>query len=142
MVAGENHDEAGAIALDDIDVLIDGITASPRLSVGFGDALAGRKNIETLVAFGPEEVPAHLQVPDEAMGLVLGRDRDPSDAGVQGGRKRDIHNARRAAELDRRFGAQIGQFHQAAAAAAGKDKGEGMTRERFVSVSPHDVSPA
>ena len=30
---------------------------------------------------------------------------------------------------------------QPAATPAGKDKGEGMTRERFVSVSPHDVSP-
>ena len=91
---------------------------------------------------GPKEVPAHLQMPNEAMGLVLGRDRDPADAGVHGVRQREIDNARLAAKIDRRLGAPVGQFHQPAAAPAGKDKGEGMTRERFVSVSPHDVSPA
>src|SRR6201999_3863656 len=127
--------------LDDIDVLKNRVRRA-QIPIGFGDTLAGRQDVETLVSLRAEKVPAHLQMPDQAVGLVLGGDCDPADAGVHGIRQREIDNARLAAKINRRLGAAVGQFHQPAAASAGKDEGEGMTCERFVSVSPHVFPPA
>ena len=64
----------GAVALDDVDVLVDGVGGAgvPR---GLRDALAGRQDVEALVALGAEEIPAALQVADQAVRLVLGGDR-------------------------------------------------------------------
>ena len=69
----------GAVALDDVDVLIDRISG-PEIPHGLRDALARREDVEALVTLGTEEIPAHLQVADEAVGLVLGGDRDAADA--------------------------------------------------------------
>ena len=74
-----HHDEPGAIGLEDVDVLIDRIRR-PKIPVRLGDTLAGREDVEALVALGPEEIPAHLQMADQAVGLVLGRDRHAADA--------------------------------------------------------------
>ena len=44
--------------------------------------LAG-KDIEALIALGAEEIPAALQMADQAMRLVLGGDRHAADAGIE-----------------------------------------------------------
>ena len=97
VVPGEQHDESGAVGFDDIDVLIDGVRR-PEIPACLGNTLAGRQDIETLVALGPEKVPAHLQMTNEAMRLVLGGDRDPADAGIQCVGQGEIDNSRLATE--------------------------------------------
>ena len=82
MVAGQDDDELRAVALDDVDVLKDRVGRA-LVPLRLRDALRGRQDVEALVALGPEEVPAALQVADQAVRLVLGRDADPADAGVE-----------------------------------------------------------
>ena len=118
----------GTVALDDVDVLIDRVGGA-EIPHGLRDALRGGQDVEALVALRPEEVPAALQVTDEAVGLVLRRDRDAADAGIERVRQGEVDDARLAAEIDRRLGAPVGQLHQAAAASAGEHIGHGVTRE-------------
>ena len=140
VVAGEQHDEARVVALDDVDVLIDGVRRAD-IPLLLGDALACRQDVEALVALGAEEVPAHLQVPDQAVRLVLRGDRDAADARVHRIGQREIDDARLAAEIDRRLGAPAGQLHQPAAAPAGEHEGECGTREGLVPHGLHGVLP-
>jgi hypothetical protein len=79
VVAGEQDDEQGTIALDDVDVLKDRVRRA-QIPHGLGDALGGGQDVEAFVAFGAEEVPAALQMTDEAVGLVLRGDRDAANA--------------------------------------------------------------
>ena len=68
------------------------------------------------------------------MRLVLRGDADAADAGVERVGQREIDDARLAAEIDGRLGAPVGQFLQAAAAAAGQHIGHGVARQRLGSV--------
>ncbi len=65
----------------------------------------GRQDVEALVALGPQEVPAPLQMPDQRMRLVLGRDADAADTAVDRIGEREIDDPGLAAEIDRRLGA-------------------------------------
>ena len=130
VIAGEQDDEAGGVALDDVDVLVDGVGgAGIPAADAFAHALAGGEDVEAFVALGAEEVPAALEVPDEAVGLVLGGDADAADAGIERVAEGEVDDAAFAAEIDGGFGAIVGQFLQARAAAAGQDVGHGAARE-------------
>ena len=111
VVARQNDDVARRVVLDDVDVLIDRIRRTEVPGV-FRDALARRQHVEALVALGTEEVPAAGQVPDEAVGLVLGRHPDAADARVQRVRQREVDDAGLPAEIDRRFRPAVCQLHQ------------------------------
>ena len=78
------------------------------------DALGGGQDVEALVALGPQEVPALLQMADQGMGLVLGGDADAANARIDRIGKGEIDDAGLAAEIDRRFGAALGQLGQTA----------------------------
>ena len=106
-------------------------SAVPAYHCVFGHALAGRQDVEAFVAFGPQEVPAALQVADQRMRLVLRGDADAADAGIERIRQREIDDPRLAAEIDRRLGAPVGQFLQAAAAPAGQHIGHGVAGQRL-----------
>ena len=93
------------------------------------DALACRQDVETLVALRAEEVPAALEVTDQAVGLVLRGDADAANAGIQRVRQGEIDDARLAAEIDGGLGALVGELHQPAAASAGEHIGHGAARE-------------
>ena len=69
------------------------------------------------------------------MRLVLGRDADAADAGIDRVGQREIDDPGLAAEIDRGLGAAIGQFLQAAAASAGQHIGHGVARQRLGSLS-------
>jgi hypothetical protein len=97
VVAGENDDVFGIIALNDVDVLIQRIGGA-RVP-GVAGALRCRQNIETLIPLGPEEVPAALQMADQTVCLVLRGDADPPDAGVQRVRQREVDDPALAAEI-------------------------------------------
>src|SRR6202044_1267412 len=90
--------------------------------------LGGGQDVEALVALWSEEVPAALQMADEAVGLVLRGDGDASNAGVERVRQREVDDARLAAEIDRRLRASVGELEQAAAPPAGEHVGHGMAR--------------
>jgi hypothetical protein len=92
VIARQDHDELRVIALDDVDVLVDRVGRS-LVPQGLGHTLAGGQDVETLVALGSQEVPAALQVTDEAMSFVLGCHGNMPDAGVEGIRKRKVDNA-------------------------------------------------
>lgn len=121
VVAGENDDVLRVVALDDVDVLRHGVGGA-EIPLVLGHALRGRQDVEALVALGAEEVPAVLEVPDQAVRLVLGGDGDAPDPGVQGVRQREIDDPALAAEVDGRLGASVGQFLQAAPASPGEDE--------------------
>ena len=129
VIAGEDDDVFGRVAVDDVDVLEHRVGGA-RVPLVLGDALARRQDVEALVAHRLQEVPAALQVPDQAVRLVLRRDRDAPDARVERVRQREIDDARLAAEIDGGLRAPFGELHQPAAAAAGEHVGHRRARER------------
>ena len=137
VVAGQHHDVFRAVALDDVHVLVYGIGCA-EVPLGFRDALGGRQDVEALVALGPEEVPAALQMADQAVRLVLGRDTDAADAGIQRIGQREVDDARLAAEIDRRLGASVGKLHQARAAPTGENIRHGRSGKLAGSGLPLD----
>src|SRR5689334_7972474 len=60
------------------------------------------------------------------MGLVLGGNTDPADAGVDAVGERKIDDAKLAAERDRRLRPPVGQIFEPAAASTGKDESIGV----------------
>ncbi len=131
VVPGEDHHELRLIVVDDVEVLEHRVGGA-FVPLGLGDALAGRQDVEALVALGPEEVPAALQVADQAVGLVLGGDADAADARIERVRQREVDDAGLAAEIDRRFGAPVGQLLQPASAAAGQHVSHRVARQRRI----------
>jgi len=125
VVAGEDDDVLGRVGLDDVDVLVDGIRRA-GIPLILRDALAGREDVEALVAPGPQEVPAVLKMPDEAVGLVLGGDADAADARIDRIRQSEVDDPGLAAEIDGGLGAAVGQFEQPAPAPARQDIGHGV----------------
>ena len=79
-----------------------------------------------------QEGPAALQVADEAVGLVLGGDRDAADARIEGVGQGEIDDARLAAEEHGGLGPLVGQLHQAAAATAGQHIGHRFPRQTWI----------
>ena len=92
VIAGQQHDEVGAVAFDDVDVLIHCVGGA-EIPHRFGDALGRRQDVKALVTLGPQEVPAALKVADKAVGLVLCRDRDAANAGVESVRQGEVDDA-------------------------------------------------
>ena len=129
MVARQDDHVLRRVALDDVDVLIDRVGRA-EIPHGLGNALRGRQDVEALVALRTEEVPAPLQMPDQAVRLILRGDRDATNARVERVRQSEIDDSRFAAEIDGGLGAPVGQFHQPAAAPAREHIGHGVTRER------------
>ncbi len=120
VIAGQHDDVFGVVALDDVDVLINGVGGAEIPAV-FGNALACRQDIEALVADGAHEVPAPDEMPDQAVGLILGGDGDMPDAGVECVRQSKVDDAGFSPEVNRRLRPPSRQFHQAAAAPASQN---------------------
>src|SRR5271154_2111831 len=99
MIAGEDHHVLRRVALDDVDVLIDRVGRA-EIPHGLRDALRGRQNVEALVALWTEEVPAPLQMPDQAVRLILCGDRDATNPRIERVRQSEIDDSRFAAEID------------------------------------------
>jgi hypothetical protein len=82
VVAGQHHDVVGAVAGQDVLVLVDrvGRAAVPAFLV---HPLLRRQQVDELVHLALQEGPAALQVAQQAVALVLRDDADAPDAGVQ-----------------------------------------------------------
>src|SRR5262249_33367111 len=140
MIAGEQHDEPAAVALDDIDVLIDGIRSS-HIPHRFGNALAGRQDVKTFVTFRTEEIPAHLQVTDKAVGLVLCGNRNATDAGIECIRESEIYDAGLAAKIDGGLGPPVSKLQKPATSTARQNEGQGVTCQRLIVAVSHLFLP-
>ena len=141
VVAGEDDDVARRVVLDDVDVLVDRVGRA-GVPLVLGDALAGRQDVEALVASGPQEVPAVLQVPDQAVRLVLRGDADAPDAGIDRVRQGEVDDPRLAAEEHGGLGPAVGQLQQPAAASTRQHVGHGVACEwRDPSRLSHAVLP-
>ena len=122
VIAGQDDDVFRRVARDDVDVLEHRV-GRPGIPGAVRHPLARGQDVEALVALEPEEIPAALQMADQAVRLVLGRDADAADAGIERVGQREIDDPGLAAEVDRGLGAPFGQFEQAAALAAGEHIG-------------------
>ena len=111
MIAGQNDDVVNAMAGNNVDILKDRIGGALIPAI-FRDHLAGGQNIETFIALGAEEIPATLQMPDQAVGFILGGHADPPDAAIHGIGEGKIDDPRLAAKKYRRLGAPVGQFFE------------------------------
>ena len=129
VVAGQDDDETHPVALDDVDVLGDGIRGA-QIPLSFVDPLGGGQHIEHLVALGLEEAPAELQVADQAVGLVLGRHADASNPGVDRVGQREVDDPALAAEEHRRLRPPLRQLLQTAAPPSGEDESHRLAGQR------------
>ena len=124
MVTGQHHDVISAVAFQNVMVLVHGVRRAP-VPAFVVVALLGGQQIDELVHLGFQESPAALQMPQQAVRLVLRNDADAPDAGVQAIRQRKINDAELAAEIDRWLGPAVGQVHQATATATGQHQSHG-----------------
>ena len=131
MVAGQHDEEFRARRLQDVEVLehrVGGAAIPGRLV----EPLLRRQQIEELVHLRAQKRPAHLQMPQQAVRLVLGQDGDAADVRVDAVRQDEIDDAELAAEEHRRLGAPVGQLLEPAAASAGEDQRDRPAREAFL----------
>ena len=138
VVAGQDQDVLRVVALEDVHVLVDGIRGALIPGV-LPHALRGRQQVDELLQAPVEEAPAALQVPDQAVRLVLRGHPDSADARVHAVGQRKIDDAELAAERHGRFGAPVRELHQAAAAAARQDQPVGAAGQL---ADEADVGPA
>ena len=122
VVAGQHHDVARRLALDRVEVLVDGVGRAevPVLA----DALLGRQDLDELVEFLRDDVPAHADVPVQRQRLVLRGDEHSAQARVDAVREDEVDDPVGAAEVDRRLGAVPGQRGEALAGASGEHDDE------------------
>jgi hypothetical protein len=123
VVAGQYHDELRSFAADDVEVLEHRVrgAAVPGFVI---DALLRRQQVDEFVHFGLQKRPAPLQMAQQAVRLVLGRDADLPDAGIQAIGQGKIDDAEFAAEIHGGFCPVVGELFQARAPAARQHDGE------------------
>jgi len=78
---------------------------------------------------------------DQAVGLVLGRNRDATDSRVHRIGEGKIDDARFSAEIDRRLGAPVRKLQKPASAPARENERKGVTGKRLVSNGIHPILP-
>ncbi len=96
MIARQDDRVAGDGLLDRVDVLVDGVGGP--LVPHLGQALLGRDHLDVLAELAAEELPAQVDVPVQAGGLVLGEHQDLAEVGVDAVGEREVDdpiNARR-----------------------------------------------
>jgi len=120
LVTGQDDDVLGIIAVDEADVLVDGV-CSALVPVGALCLLVGGQGVHAAVQ--AVQIP-RLAVADvliQLLGLILGRDAHSINVGVDAVGQREVHDAVFAAEPHCRFCRFLCQRVQARATSAGKD---------------------
>ena len=128
MVAAE-HEHVLRIGLaHDVQVLVDGVgrTAVP----GVVQALLRRHHVDVLPQARFQKPPATLDVPDQALRLVLCQHGDAPNPRIDAIAEREVDDLQLAGERHRRLGAPIGELHQPAAAPTGQHQRVGALRQR------------
>src|SRR5271166_5000042 len=125
VIARQHQEVFRVVTFDNVEVLIDRVRGA-LIPDPLPNALARGQNIEALVADGAHDIPGAMEMPDEAVCLVLGGDGDAPYARVEGVRQCEIDDPRFAAERDGRLRAPRSKFHQTAASPAGENVGHGV----------------
>ena len=123
VVAGENHDVLGVKAVDEVDVLVDGVGGALVPALLLVVALVGGQDLGAAV--GLVQAPG-LTVADifiQLQGLILGQDAHGIDAGVDTVGQGEVNNAVLAAEGDGGLGGLFRQDIESAALATGQQHG-------------------
>ena len=129
MIARQDQHEARVVGADDVEILVHGVggAAVPLTA----DSLRCRQDFDELALAGAglEPRPALHQVPYQRMRLVLGQHADPAYARIDAVRQREIDDPELAAEVQRGFGAPVGQLVQPRPMAAGENQRQRVPRE-------------
>ncbi len=122
VVAGQDDEVFRAGGAEDVEVLEHGVggAAIPGRLV---EPLLRRQQVEKLAHFRAQKRPAHLQMAQQAVRLVLGQDGDAAHPRIEAVRQGEVDDAELAAKKNRRLGAPVGQLLEPAAAAAGENQG-------------------
>ncbi len=107
VVSRKDEDQVGAVLLQDIDVLVDGVGGS-QVPV-FSDSLLGRNEVDEFIQLGVEDVPTLEDMAVEGKGFVLGEQVDPADSGIQAVAQGEVDDAVDAAEGNGRLGPILGK---------------------------------
>ena len=128
-VVARQHDEvARVLAHDRVEVLVDGVGRA--LIPVLADPLLRRQDLDELAELLRHDAPAHADVPVERQRLVLRGDEDAAQPGVDAVAQREIDDAVRPAEIDRRLGAILRQRIEPLARAAGEHDDEAVVHRR------------
>ena len=127
MIAGQDQHVTRRGLAQDVEVLEYriGRAAVPA----FVDPLLRRDHIDVLAQIGLQESPAALDVPDQALGLVLRQHADAPGARIDAVAQREIDDRKLAGERHRRLGAPLGQLLQAGATPARQDQRIGVAHQ-------------
>ena len=134
VVARQDDEELRPRGLEDVEILVHRV-ARAAIPGRLVKPLLRRQQIEKLVHLRAQKRPAHLQVAQQAVRLVLGQDADPADVRIEAVRQREIDDAELAAEEHGGLGAPVGQLFQPAAAAAGQDQRDRAPGESLLDAS-------
>ena len=128
-VIARQHDQVPRVlAHDRIQVLVDRVGRA--LIPVLADPLLRRQNLDELAELLRHDAPAHADVPVERQRLVLRRDEDAPQPGVDAVAQREVDDAVRAAEVHRRLGALLRQRIEPLAGAAGEHDDEAVVEQR------------
>ena len=128
VIAGKDDQIPRAFPRDRIEILIDGVRRS--LIPVLADALLRRQNLDEFAELLGDDAPAHADVAVERERLVLRGDEDAAQAGVDAVAEREVDDAVRSAEIDRRLGAVFRQRIQPLARAAREHDHQAVVEER------------
>ena len=122
VITGQHDHVVGLIRADDVEALEHGVrrAAVPGVVV---DPLLRRDQVDELVHLRLQEVPAALQMPQQAVRLVLSEHADPPHPRVHAVGEHEIDDPELAAEMDGRLGAVVSQLLQATAASPREHQG-------------------
>ncbi len=117
VIAREDEHVLGLLRADRVNVLVDrvGCALIPLVA----HPLHGRQHFDELAQFDAHDVPTFADVAVQRQGLVLGKDVDPPQVGVDAIGEGDVDDAVDAAKGDGRFGAVASQRIQPLTRAAG-----------------------
>jgi hypothetical protein len=87
------------------------------------------QEIDELAQVTAQEVPSTLNVPQQAVRLVLREDVDAPDPGVQTIREREVDDSVAAPKVNGRLGALVGELLEARSAPTGQDERDRSSRE-------------
>ena len=124
VIAREDDHVPRRFALQRVEVLVDRVGGA-QIPVVAHPLLRGQ-DLDELAELLGDDAPALADVPVERQGLVLGRDEDAPQAGVDAVAQGKIDDAIRPAEVHRGFGAVLGQGIKPLADAAGQHDDEGV----------------
>ena len=128
VVAGQDDKVFRAGGAEDVEVLEHGVggAAIPGRLV---EPLLRRQQVEKFAHFRAQKRPAHLQMAQQAVRLVLGQDGNAAHTRIEAVRQGEVDDPELAAKKNRGLGAAVGQLLEAAAASAGENKAERLPRQ-------------